>query len=69
MNYEMMKWTKKWWNEEWNNETIKGLRVWNTQMAKCIVIWWNEHSRKKGWVIMKRKCANVNEYVYNMIWG
>ena len=24
-------------------------------------IWWNEHSRKMGWVIIKSKCANVNE--------
>ena len=30
-------------------------------MAKCIHIWWNEHSRKMGWVIMKSKCAKVNE--------
>ena len=38
-------------------------------MAKCIAIWWNEHSRKKGWVIMKSKCANVNECGDNMMWG
>ena len=44
------------------------VRVWNTQMIKCIDIWWNENSRKKGWVIMKRKCANVDECGDNMIW-
>ena len=38
-------------------------------MAKCIDIWWNEHSRKKGWVIMKSKCANVNECGDKMIRG
>ena len=37
--------------------------MWNTQMAKCIDIWWNEYSRKKGWEIMKRKCANVIDVV------
>ena len=25
MNNEMMKWTKKWWNEQWNDETLEGL--------------------------------------------
>ena len=44
--------------------------MWNIQKAKWISIWWNEHSRKKkGWVIMKSKCANVNECGDNMMWG
>ena len=43
--------------------------MWNTEMAKCIGIWLNEHSRKKGWVIMKRKCVSVNECGYDMIRG
>ena len=38
-------------------------------MAKCNGIWWNDHSRKKGWVIMKSKCAKVNECGDNMIRG
>ena len=25
MNNEMMKWTMKWQNEQWNDETLKGL--------------------------------------------
>ena len=25
MNNEMMKWTKKWWNEQQNDETLEGL--------------------------------------------
>ena len=25
MNNEMMKWTKKWWNEQWNDENPEGL--------------------------------------------
>ena len=25
MNYEMMKWTKKWRNEKWNDKTLEGL--------------------------------------------
>ena len=25
MNNEMLKWTKKWWNEKLNDETIEGL--------------------------------------------
>ena len=37
-------------------------------MAKCIGIWWNEHSGKKG-EYMKSKCANVNECGDNMIRG
>ena len=55
--------------EPWNDETLEGLSKSNTQMAKCIGIWWNEHSHKKGWVIMKSKCANVNECGDNMIRG
>ena len=38
-------------------------------LAKFTGIWCNEHSCKMGWVIMKSKCANVNEYGDNMIWG
>ena len=38
-------------------------------MAKCIDIWWNEYSRKKGWVTMKIKCANDNECGADMSWG
>ena len=25
MSNEMIKWTKKWWNERWNDETLKVL--------------------------------------------
>ena len=25
VNNEMMKWTKKWWNEQWNDENLEGL--------------------------------------------
>ena len=38
-------------------------------MAKRIDIWWNEYSRKKGWIIIKSKCANIKEYGDIMIWG
>ena len=61
----------KWGNEQWNDETLEGLSkgVKHTKLAKCIGIWWNEHSREKGWVIIKIKCDNVNERGDNMIWG
>ena len=71
MNNEMVKWTMKWWNEQWNDETLEGLRksVRHTKMAKWIGIWWNEHSCKKVWVTMKSKCANDSECGDNMILG
>ena len=25
MNIERIKWTMKWWNEQWNDETLEGL--------------------------------------------
>ena len=53
----MMKWTKKWWNEQWNDETLEGLSKsvkytkWlsalaydemNNEMTKWTKKWWNE---------------------------
>ena len=26
MNNKVIKWIKKWWNEQWNDETLEGLR-------------------------------------------
>ena len=71
MHWHMMKWTMKRLNEQWNDETLEGLSksVKHTKWPKYIGIWWNEHSRKMGWVIMKSKCANVNECGDKMIWG
>ena len=50
INNEMMKWTKKWWNEQWNDEILKGLSKsvnhtkWPRALAydKWTMKWWNE---------------------------
>ena len=34
MNNEMMKLTKKWWNEQWNDETLEGLSK-SVKHTKC----------------------------------
>ena len=70
MHWHMMKWTIKQLNEQWNDETIEGLSKsvkhtkWPSALAYDVM---NIHV-KKGWVIMKRKCANVDECGDNMIW-
>ena len=53
----MMKWTKKWWNEQRNDETLEGLcksvkhTKWpsalaydeiNNEMMKWTMKWWNQ---------------------------
>ena len=59
----MMKWTMKWWNEQLNDETVEGLSKsvkhtkWSSPLAYDEV---SIHVKTRGWVIMKRKCANVN---------
>ena len=66
----MMKWKKKWWNEQWNNETLEGLSKsvkhtkWTSAFASDEM---NIHV--KGWVIMKSKFVKVNEWGDNMIRG
>ena len=66
-----MKWTKKWWNEQWNDETLEGLSKSEKHTKYPSALAYNEMNIhvKRGWVIMKIKWANVNEYGDNMIWG
>ena len=64
----MMKLTKKWWNEQWDDETIEGSSksVKHTKLPSALA--YNEMNiHVKGWVIMNRKCAKVNEWGDNMI--
>ena len=66
----MMKWTKKTWNEQWNDETLEGLSksVKHTKWPSALA--YDEMNiHVKCWVIMKRKCANDNDCGDNMIWG
>ena len=41
----------------------------NNEKMKWKMKWWNEHSCKKGWVIMKGKRGYVNECGDNIISG
>ena len=65
-----MKWTMKWWNEQWNDETLEGLSksVKHTKWPSALA--YDEMNiHVKGWVIMKSKCVKVNEWGDNMIRG
>ena len=70
MNNDMMKWIKKWWNEQWNAETLKGLSnsVEHTKWPSALA--YDEMNfHVKGWVIMISKCVKVNEWGDNFIRG
>ena len=51
----MIEWTKKWWNEQWNDETLEGLSK-SVKHTKCpIALTYDEMNNemmkwtKKGW--------------------
>ena len=67
-------WRNEQWNDEmkqWNDETLEGLSksVKHTKWPSALAYDETNIHLKKGWLIMKIKCANVNECGDNMIWG
>ena len=59
-----------WRNEQWNNEALEGLSksVKHTKWPSALAYDEMNISLKKGWLIMKIKCGNVNKCGDKMIW-
>ena len=71
MKNEIMKWTKKWWNEQLNNETLAWLSnsVKHTKWPSALAYDEMNNNVKLGELLWIEKCANVNECGDNMMWG
>ena len=58
----MTKRTMKWWNKQWNYESVEGLSKSVKHTKWPSVFAYNEMNiHVKGWVIMKSEYVKVNE--------